>query len=326
MTGNAGKVDVLINVCGKPYQTALALLTLERECGQHIDTIYFVEENTATRQVDADMGRHGYILEALRHKIVHFIPPQWHYCFALEPEKLQETAYRHSIRYQYGWEMTDKEHILIIHNDITFHGDVIGAMLNAIGDHAAIGHVGQCWYCPAAFAGLCDSTRHMEYRPSFRELADLYKRTDPPPGSVKRAYQLPRWHTMFVQQPWPLPECRVNEWCALVNMKLARRLTIPQGRVTPFGAIVNVGKQILDVGCQWFRELHLRGHHCAHFDISPYAYHDVPPTGQPTLLDQGRYLDREQAALERLRTEFGLLTVPEVAGEQGGAALQQVMN
>jgi len=66
-----------------------------------------------------------------------------------------------------------------------------------------------------------------------------------------------------------------------------------------------VGKQILDVGCQWFREMHLRGHTCGNFDIYSYMHHDVPPTGQPTLIDKDRYLQKELAALARLQREFG---------------------
>jgi len=58
------------------------------------------------------------------------------------------------------------------------------------------------------------------------------------------------------------------------------------------------------VGCQWFREMNIRGHACKHFDIYKYMHHDVPPTGQPTLIDKGRYKDKELAALEILRRDF----------------------
>ena len=301
----SAQIDVLINVCGKPYQTALALLTLERVSGHHIDRIWFVEENTKDLDVDIHTGRHGFVLDRLAHKISYLRPEVWHYCFALEPEKLGDLTYRQAIRYQWGWESTDKDHVLIIHNDAHFHGDVVGAMLDGIGDHIAIGHVGQCWYCPAAFTGKCGPDSYMDYRPSFAELQDLYKKTRAPEGSLMRAYHLPRMHDCFVRQPWPLPECRVNEWCALIDMKKARPLTVPKGRVTPFGAILNVGKQILDVGCGWFRDMHVRGHTCGNFDIYRYMHHDVPPTGQPTLLDRAAYEGRELAALARLRAEFG---------------------
>ncbi len=299
------KVDVLINVCGKPYQTALALLSLDRFSGHRIGTIYFVEENTAQYDLAMHGVHHEFVRERLADKIVYRVPSQWHYCFALEPDRLGDEEYRHSVRYQYGWEATDKDHVLVIHNDAVFHGDVVGAMLEALDGHIAIGHVGQCWYCPAAFTGRCGPERYMDYRPSFQELRDLYRTTRAPEGSLMRAYHLPRLHGMFERQPWPLPECRVNEWCALVDMTKARAITVPHGRVTPFGAIVNVGKQILDVGCQWFREVHARGHTCKHFDIYAYMHHDVPPTGQPTLLDRERYEDRELEALARLRDEYG---------------------
>ncbi len=303
----ASKIDVIISVCGKPWQTALALLSLERSCGRHIDRIYFVEENTQSQGVDIQSGQHGFVLERLKHKIVYFMPPQWHYCFGLEYEKLGDTAYRHSVRYQYGWEMSDKDHVLIVHNDAWFFDDVVGALRDNLGEHIAIGHVGQCWYCPAAFTGKCGPERHLEYRPDFAELTALYKSTPTPEGALMRAYHVPRMHPMFQKQPWPLPECRVNEWCALIDLKTARKLTVPQGRVTPFGAIIGVGKQILDVGCQWFREMHIRGHTAKNFDIYAYMHHDVPPTGQPTFLEKERYRAKEEHALARLREEFGPL-------------------
>ena len=297
------KVDVLINVCGKPLQTTLALLSLERACGQHIGTIYFTEEKTDASEIDD--GNFEYIKKRLKSTLVRYVPEQWNYCFALEPDKLGDETYRHSIRYQYGWEMSDKDYLLIIHNDTYFHGDVIGAMLDNIGDNIAIGDIGQCWYCPAAFTGKCDSDRYLEYRPDFDELFTLYKTTRPPKDRMLRTYHLPTIHPMFIHQPWPLPECRVNEWCALIDMKKARPLTVPHGRVTPFGAIIGVGKQILDVGCQWFREMNIRNHRCRNFDIYQYMHHDVPPTGQPTLINRDKYKDKELEALDKLKKEFG---------------------
>lgn len=299
------RIDVIISVCGKPMQTALALLSLERASGRHIDKIYFIEENTATRGVEG--GCHQMVLDALGPKIVHFVPKQWNYCFPIEMDRMGDEDYRHSVRYQYGWEKTDKDFALIIHNDAVFRGDVVGAMLDAIDGHVAAGQIGQCWYCPAAFAGKCTPDTYMDYRPGFRELLDLYVGAKPPPGRQVRAYHLPRMHELFFKQPWPLPECRVNEWCCLVNMRIARRLTMPLGSVVPFGAFINVGKQILDVGCQWFRQMHQRGHTCLNFDIFRYMHHDVPPTGQPTLIDKGRYDDKERQALEMMRHEFGFI-------------------
>lgn len=301
------KVDVIINVCGKPLQTALSLLSLERACGHHIDTIYFTEESTAKTDADAPVIDEVYfdtIRKHLKSKTVYQRPTQWNYCFGIDMNRMDDEDYRHSIRYQYGWEMTDKDYVLIIHNDTYFHGDVIGAMLDNIGDHIAIGDVGQCWYCPASFTGKCDGDAYLDYRPDFDELFRLYKTTTPPPDRMLRAYHMPNIHPMFIRQPWPLPECRVNEWCALIDMKKARKLTVPHGRVTPFGAILSVGKQILDVGCQWFREMNIRGYTCKNYDIYQYMHHDVPPTGQPTLINKDKYKDKELAALERLKTEF----------------------
>lgn len=182
------KIDVIISVCGKPLQTHLALLSLEQSCGKHIDKIYFIEENTKTR--DIDPGSNERILELLKHKIVHFMPKQWNYCFPIEWDRMDDTDYRHSLRYQYGWEMSDKDYVLIIHNDAIFYSGVVGPMLEAIGENVAVVHIGQCWYCPASFAGLCSPDSYMDYRPDYEELRHLYKTLEPPEGSMKRG--LPR--------------------------------------------------------------------------------------------------------------------------------------
>ena len=90
----------------------------------------------------------------------------------------------------------------------------------------------------------------------------------------------------------------------LFDMKKARPLTVPRGHVMPFGAILNVGKQILDVGCGWFLYMHVHGHTCGNFGIYRYMHHDVPPTDQPTLLDRAAFELRKLEALARLRAEF----------------------
>ncbi len=137
------KIDVIISVCGKPLQTAYALLTLEKQCGHCIDKIYFIEENTSLRNINC--GDHSFILGKLSRKIIHFIPKYWNYCFPIEYTRIKDKDYRHSVRYQYGWEKSDKDFILIIHNDIVFYENIVSSMIESIGNNVASGHIGQCW-------------------------------------------------------------------------------------------------------------------------------------------------------------------------------------
>lgn len=45
---NKDKVDVIINVYGKPWQTLCTLKSLMKYSGKYIDKIYFIEEKRTT--------------------------------------------------------------------------------------------------------------------------------------------------------------------------------------------------------------------------------------------------------------------------------------
>jgi len=142
--GNADKVDCAINAFGKPYQTALALLSLLRHSGQHIDTVYFITEPSSA-------GDNAALLARLP-KVVRYAPRHWLWSNPVDERRLDDEDYRLSIRYQYAWERSDKRHLFITHNDCVYTGDIIGAMRERIGEAVAIGRVGMCWNCPASWS------------------------------------------------------------------------------------------------------------------------------------------------------------------------------
>ena len=65
-------VDVAINVYGKPYQTAVTLLSLLKHSGQHLNKIYFVVEPEQPRKESFE-----FLLDALGDQVVRYTPQHW---------------------------------------------------------------------------------------------------------------------------------------------------------------------------------------------------------------------------------------------------------
>lgn len=300
------KVDVLINVFGKPLQTALALLSLLHHCGARIDKIYF-HEPPATSEFEK--RNHAPLLEYLREKIVYFAPRYWLGRDPTDEKRLSaDEEYRLSIRYQYGWERTDKRHVLLVHNDIEVTGDILGELLANIGTATAIGEIGQCWWCPAGQNALCSSERYTEFKPTYHQLMYIYNHNMD--YTNRRAYNL-GLRAEFLDNPWPLPECRVNEWCVLVDMDKAKPATQPFGPATPLGCFIASGVKIgenwdenvnLDTGVQWFRDLNHMGHTFADYPVEKHIVHDRK--GSVALGSPEIYVRNEMAAKAKLKEKF----------------------
>lgn len=282
------QVDVAINVYGKPMQTAVALLTLLQHSGQHIGRIWFIEERGQPHGARFDA-----LLDRLGERVVFHTPifrsgvrpvrSRWPYRIG---------AFRRSVRYQYAWESSARPYLFITHNDVLYTGDVIGAMLASAEGAIAVGPVGQCWNCPAFPSGRCGPERFMDFRPDHAAVIDLVKRFP-----TARAAHYP--DVLDPRAPWPLPECRVNEWCALIDLRIAKPITMPHGPIVPFGAMHR-----LDIGTHWFHDVVLRGEHVRHFDIGPFARHGWAANGEgghAALADPQRYERSEAVAADHLR-------------------------
>jgi hypothetical protein len=224
--------------------------------------------------------------------------------------QLHDAGYRHALRYQYAWEMTDKDYLLIAHNDVLFCADVVPDMLDQIGSYIIIGEVGQCWNCPAArtnLVELCGVNGQITCRPEdyaaftldFAALNRLYKEAHNRKEHIRPF--LPRWSLEIKRQPWPLPECRVNEWCCMVNMKLARPATLPRGRARPFGAFVSAGCHNMDTSVAWFRDVHMQGYRAKHFPLNGYLRHTA---GTDSMFDKYKYESKEKQAAEIIRFDY----------------------
>ncbi|WP_320169623.1 hypothetical protein [Maridesulfovibrio sp.] len=306
-------IDVLINAYGKPFQTALSLLSLMKHSGHLIDRIWFVNERSEeTKQY----GRQ-FILELMDNITVHE-PKDWRWINHIDEARLTEEDYRHSIRYQYGWEKSDKKYVLIIHNDVYFKGDAAGLLLNVIGDNIAAGEVGLCCQCPAYHHGKCSPEKYQDFRPTLKEFIMM---AGAPKGYIPTDVSSYMVCPSLRTRPWPLPSCRVNEWCALVNLEKARPLTAPLGPARPFGAHVFEGiirepeegekwqefkthlGIVYDTGMAWFRDVHHVGQTCAHRNLSEVMDHW---TGHKALFNPELYAANEKRAMEILEREFGL--------------------
>jgi len=284
-------VDVAINVYGKPYQTAVTLYTLLKHSGQWIDKIYFIEEKN-----QPEPPGYQFILEELKDKIVYYRPSFWLWYNKVYGFFQYFKQYRYAIRYQYAWEKSDKDYLLLIHNDVYFTGDLVGEYLKKIDRHTAIGKIGQCWNCPAHTANLCNGDTYTNYKPDYPELMALSARY---PGARSHLYK----NAVDKNVPWPLPECRVNEYVAMVNLTKAKPATVPFGKAVPFGTLNR-----LDVGVEWFSQLNNQGHTFANFDYDPFAIHSwvsLRNAGHEALFNKDLYKYEESVALHVLKEEFG---------------------
>lgn len=295
------QVDVAINVYGKPFQTAVTLLSLLEHSGEHIGRIHITLEKR--QPFSAEFGG---LLRMLGDRATIHRPRFW---FGVRPQRsrwlMQWQPYRHALRYQHAWETSDKPFLFITHNDVLYTGDLIGELLARIPGHIAAGPVGQCWNCPASIAGKCGPDRYWEFRPTYPEWVDLAKRF---PGPRAAHYA----HVVDPASPWPLPECRVNEWSALIDLRQARAITMPIGKAVPFGALFG-----LDIGTQWFHAMAQLGARVKHVDIHPYAEHawtSSTGNGHAALADRAVYEREEATAKAYLMDHFGAATIRVLEG------------
>lgn len=304
MESGKANVDVTVNILAKPFMTSLAILSLLRESRQHINKLWLQFEPVGSKY---DRITSECIFEFLTEKnIVPCEASQSHIWVdkdTAEMDRMNDPAFRYGIRYQYAYEKSASRFLFTIHNDVYFMKDLLGALLANIGEAFAIGQLGQCWNCPAANSYLthrlmgrepCRPDTYQNFRPTTAELCALYDQAEKD-GIFVRPYGREGFAGDFTEQPWPLPECRINEWACLINLDLAR-----QKGVFPFGGYKDCAGHRLDIGVAWFRDLHQKGLIAKHFDIKPYMKHWIG-TGNKSAQ---RYAQQEDNALRILHKHF----------------------
>ena len=298
------KVDVAINVYGKPYQTLVTLFSLLKHNADHIDKIYFVEE---AEQPHGDSV--AFVPPLLGDRVIYHHSPLSVGYTCKDARRLRDADFRLAIRYQYAWENTDKNYLYVCHNDCLFTGNILSPMLEKIQDTrvAGVGLVGQCWNCPAFTAGVCDSYRHATYRPSYEEAVAVIRKHPSPRTSVEMLDKM---------SPMPFPECRLNEFSCLVSVGRLRDVVFPHGKVLPFGYSGLSpefrpdgehlgGTMTMDIGTNWFRGLMLLGYKFIHFwEHTQHGWANEGHGGYHMDLFQDRYHRVEAIAKKYLEENF----------------------
>ena len=301
--------DVALNIFAKPYQTALSVLSLLANCRDVIGTIWLQFEPAGSRFDSTSPYAIAYYLkDVVKVPCIVFQPKNWFDCAVAEYAKLSiDQDYRLGLRFEYAMEHCQSRLLFLMHNDVLIQKNLLAAMMAAMGDAFAIGPLGQCWNCPASSQPLmqevlgrpaCRPERYTETHLSFSELSALYKASDRR-LSFKRSYS-DGLTPFFADQPWPLPECRINEWACLIDLQKTRPLTLPEGAALPVGAYQQCGSHTLDIGVAWFRAMHAHGLQAKHFATEGWLQHWVG-TGHKSQL---RYLQAEEHAKRLIQRFF----------------------
>lgn len=311
MEEDVEKVDVAINIFAKPFQTALAILSLLDKCGRHVGTLWLQYEPVGCK---LDTLNPYAIVEYLVKKGIACQlsqPKRWLARKALTNDRLQSPEERSCIRYEHAFERSTRRLLFIMHNDIFVLRDLLGKMKENLGDAFALGQVGQCWNCPAANAGImrdvlgqrpCTPDTYQEFRPTHEHLCRLYAEAHAR-GVFARPYDSDHFRGEFERQPWPLPECRVNEWACLINLHKVRPLSVPCGEAWPPGAYRPCGECNLDIGTPFFRDLHAKGLYARHFNLHTYIDHWVG-TGNNTPARYAYSEDRAKSLLKKYYPDY----------------------
>jgi len=100
------KIDIAMNVYGKPYQTALTLRSLIKYSGQHVGKIFITLEKNQPEGFSVD-----HLTSLLADLAIEYYTPRMYLGWTekirrpwLVKALLAFPFYRHSIRYQYAWE------------------------------------------------------------------------------------------------------------------------------------------------------------------------------------------------------------------------------
>lgn len=284
-------VDVAINYYGKPYQTMVAIGSLLEYSGSHIDRVYLTKE---ARQPDGG-DLISELLEQQDWNVEVFTPK---YYFGWRPYRgpfaTRRREYRWSIRYQYALEHSDKRYLFLTHNDMLFLDDVLQPMLDLMSEerYAGVGDIGACWKCPAGAASLCEGHRPSDLRLTYEQAVRLYEEHPSP-------HRNPNLSVLDRGNPVPFPECRLNEWYALLDREAYLREVMPPEDTEPIGSMKSG-----DTGVAWFSSMVRKGYSFAHVTGAyrhPWTV-DRAGGGHEANFDRSLY-EKEEAVARRYYTE-----------------------
>ena len=161
-------------------------------------------------------------------------------------------------------------------------------MLDNIEDNLGIGEIGQCWNCPMSYANKCNGEKFNDFNYSYEEIIRTFAEFKP-----ARPY-----HIVDKNKPFPLPECRLNEWFCLLNNKINTKEVIFNKKVIPFGSCK------LDTATQWFKEMYELGYKFKNIDLkrfAKHAYFSDNGNGHSSLSNYEKYQREELIAKQFLK-------------------------
>lgn len=299
------KVDVSIAFYGKPYQAIVTIKTLMQYSGQHIDKIYLSRERLQPH--DDYVGIFKIIDYFRNDPSVKLVVQYPHYFLGLgvrDHERAKvDTRFRQSIMYQYPLEVSDKKYLVVMHNDMLFYGDMIGDMLkefekgpkNLVG----VGSIGQCWSCPAGpdWGNKCNSKMFEQYVPTTEEAIALAEAHATPRRDIQlKVIRNGRTHI--------LPECRLNEYCAMIDLDKYRKETLPNGDIGCYGG----GWNGVDTATVWSHDMFKRGYTFRHLTLEDYTRHaafDTTGSGTKANSSSETYWNAERNAEKYINEKFG---------------------
>ena len=299
------KVDVSIAFYGKPYQAIVTIKTLMQYSGQHIDKIYLSRERLQPH--DDYVGIFKIIDYFRNDPSVKLVVQYPHYFLGLgvrDHERAKvDTRFRQSIMYQYPLEVSDKKYLVVMHNDMLFYGDMIGDMLkefekgpkNLVG----VGSIGQCWSCPAGpdWGNKCNSKMFEQYVPTTEEAIALAEAHATPRRDIQlKVIRNGRTHI--------LTECRLNEYCAMIDLEKYRKETLPNGDIGCYGG----GWNGVDTATIWSHDMFKRGYTFRHLTLEDYTRHaafDTTGSGTKANSSSETYWNAERNAEKYINEKFG---------------------
>lgn len=305
------KIDVAINAYKKPESLLYTLLSLKKSDSQQlIDTVYINDDFSNDGSIEYYLNE-GFLkaMQPIQIKLRvnkkntgysrKIVTPSI-FLAQLNNFRLTKINYKQirkhgfyrkdDIRYQWAINHTNKNYLLIIHDDILFKDDVCALYLETIrkiDNCAIVGDLGQCWVCKE------------------KELADCT------PAKLTQGIYPNKYFPLTTSDAGALPifferRCRINEWCCMINIELTRNI-----KYHYFGNYEEKG----DVAAYWFSEVIRRGY--AFSEPLPtqkqrYQYYQhcwQGHTGHAVWLfqksDANNHLYNRELIIKKLKADFG---------------------
>lgn len=326
------KIDIAINSYKKPESLLYTLMTLKSVAQDWIDTVYINDD--CSNDGSYELYTHPDVIEyfkpwkldvrvnsfnvGIKQVYVRGYYPEymdWKFMLKRWPRFFSK-KYGHNrsdIRYQYALDNTDKKYLMMMHDDVLYRKNIVELFLQTFEknkDLAIVGDFGQCWRC--RFKPICNPKAILEgKRPS-----PYWPLTPSPNTKDIRAFN-PR--DGFSR------ECRMNEWCCMVNVEKAREITEKSrsffGNMYPhsdtaaywFGMAVNLGYKFTDP----LPEGEWRSNGSRSPIKEEYYYHQWQGhSGHSVWADQGggKSIYRRQEIIDLIKKEFGFTLPVKIEG------------